>query len=993
MGVLALLLTAPLFLVAAEPEADPKDLPRIPPVEPKDALKTFAVKPGFRLELVAAEPLLRDPIEICFDENGRMFVVEMIDYSELRDAKPHLGRIRRLEDTNGDGVFDRSTVFADDLPWPTGVFCYGGGVYAAATPDIFFLKDTDGDGKADWRQLVFTGFAKDYAPYRTNQLNMQAMLNSFRWGLDNRIHGLTAPNGGEVTSPLHPQAKPVNLRGRDFLFDPRTQAISAEAGGGQYGMSYDDRGRRFTCNNSDHLRVFMYELRYAGRNPYYALPPPLESIAADGPAAEVYRRSPDEPWRVLRTRWRVSGLVPGPIEGGGRASGYFTSATGLMIYRGHAWPEEYVGDAFIADCGSNLIHRKKLRPQGVALLGERPKDEERTEFLTSTDIWFRPVQMANAPDGALYIVDMYREIIEHPWSLPPAIKKHLDLNAGNDRGRVYRVVPENFKQPPLPSLGSATTEALVRTLAHPNAWHRETAARLLYERQDRAQAVPALEDLLKNSTAPLGRLHALYALDGQGALRAEHVLRHLEDADERVREHAVRLAEKFLPEPSPAAPRLQKKLLEMTADPSAHVRYQLAFTLGEFDHPDRIRSLAALARLDAAGRWNQAALLSSAGDGAAALFQILAADPGFTVRPEGQDFLRQLARVLGARNRANEIGQVLDFVERTADQSAAFAVAHAFSEGIQRSRAPVARERLQPVFRQAGLLATNAAAAEPVRVQAIQLLGLTSFAEAGGALLGLLNLEQPQGVQLAALATLGRFSDPQIAPALLDRWPSFTPRLREEALVVLLARPDRALALLQTVAEGKVRLRDLSSNQIMFLMNHRDAKVKQMAIKLFQTASLGKREDVLKEYLPALNLAGNAARGKPIFTERCASCHRLGGEGFVLGPDLVSARNSGKEKMLASIIDPNKEVLPQYVAFEIETRDDESFSGLVINETAANVTLRQAYGKEPVIMRKDIARMRSTGQSIMPEALEANLKPQDLADLLEYLLTAEEPGK
>src|SRR6266487_3889407 len=232
--------------LAGEPQVDPAQLPRVPPTAPEQALSTFRVKPGFRLELVAAEPLVVDPIALCFDENGRLFVVEMRDYSERRPER--LSRVRLLEDTDGDGRFDKSTIYADNLPWASAVFCYGGGVFVGATPDIYFFKDTDGDGVADQKELVFTGVASDYAPYATNQLNVQAMLNSFQWGLDNRIHGASSLNGGKVQSLKPAGAAPLELRGRDFAFDPRTFAITAEAGGGQHGLSFDNAGRKFVCH-------------------------------------------------------------------------------------------------------------------------------------------------------------------------------------------------------------------------------------------------------------------------------------------------------------------------------------------------------------------------------------------------------------------------------------------------------------------------------------------------------------------------------------------------------------------------------------------------------------------------------------------------------------------------------------------------------------------------------------------------------------------------
>ncbi len=245
----------------------------------------------------------------------------------------------------------------------------------------------------------------------------------------------------------------------------------------------------------------MFEDRYIARNPYLAAPSPRVSIAADGPAAEIYRASPVEPWRVLRTRLRVAGKVPGPIEGGGRASGYFTGATGITIYRGDAWPAAWDGLAVMGDACTNLAHRKRLEPNGLETIARRI--DQNAEFVASKDIWFRPVQFANAPDGTLYIADMYREVIEHPLSLPPAIKRHLDLTSGRDRGRIYRVVPDGFAQRPLPQLGAASTPDLVATLAHANGWHRETAARLLYQRRDQ-EATPALETLAVTSPAPRG---------------------------------------------------------------------------------------------------------------------------------------------------------------------------------------------------------------------------------------------------------------------------------------------------------------------------------------------------------------------------------------------------------------------------------------------------------------------------------------------------------
>src|SRR5437867_7527728 len=463
VALVLLVLLAPLrwsSMLAAEPRVvDPKALPKFPPVAARDALNTFRLKAGFRLELVAAEPLVTEPIALAFDEDGRLFVVEMSDFPE--SDKQHHGQVKRLEDTDGDGRFDKSTVFADGLRWPSAVHCYGGGVFVGAVPDLFFYKDTNDDGVADEKRVVLTGWGN-----RAGALDAEGVFGSLAWGLDNQIHGLVNRFAGVITNPNNPAAKPVTLGG-NFAFDPRTMTLVVEAGEGQYGMGFNDDGRQFLSRQHRHIMTHLYDRRYADRNPYYTMPDPTVDIAVDGPKAALYRISPEEPWRVLRTRWRVEGLENG-IEAGGRASGYFSAACGLTIYRGNAWPREYVGDAFVADPAENIVHHKKVVHLGPTARAERPADERTVEFLASKDTWFRPVQIANAPDGTLYIADMYRQTIEAPVTIPEAILKHLDPYKGDDMGRIYRVVPEGFKQPPRPRLSHASLTELVATLEHPN---------------------------------------------------------------------------------------------------------------------------------------------------------------------------------------------------------------------------------------------------------------------------------------------------------------------------------------------------------------------------------------------------------------------------------------------------------------------------------------------------------------------------------------------
>src|SRR5713226_9573454 len=414
------------------------ELPRIAPKEPKDALATFRLAPGFQIELAASEPAIRSPVAVDFDEDGRMYVAEFPEYNQHGNPDfKERGAIKLLEDTRGTGVYDKVTVFADNIDSPVALACWDGGLFVGSVPHIYFLKDTRGTGKADVRKIIYTGFARDKAG--------ESMLNSFRWGLDNRFHVSTSGAGGSVKLAEAKDAQVFNVRGHGFLFDPRSLQFELVAGSAQHGMSMDDWGRKFTCDNSNPCHVLMYDGRYLLKNPYVQAPPPLLNIHGGQQANYLKRISPNEPWRIVRTRLRLKGEVPGPTETG-EVSGHFTGTTGVTVYRGNAFPPEQRGTLFVGEVANNLVYHAKLEPKGVGLLASRV--EQDVEFLASTDNWFRPAQFANAPDGTLYVIDHYREIIETIESIPPVILKHLHIESGVNHGRIWRIVPDGFKRPP-----------------------------------------------------------------------------------------------------------------------------------------------------------------------------------------------------------------------------------------------------------------------------------------------------------------------------------------------------------------------------------------------------------------------------------------------------------------------------------------------------------------------------------------------------------------
>ncbi|MBP7142784.1 MAG: c-type cytochrome [Opitutaceae bacterium] len=982
----------PMLAAAAEPVASPDasvDLPRFPPVPVERAVNTWKVREGFGIQMAACEPQVRDPIAICFDENGRMFVCEMIDYPENREVTPHLGRISLLEDRDGDGFYETSRVFADNLAWPTGLIWAGGGLFVASTPDILRFEDRDGDGRAEIRETAFTGFGEGIA-----RLNVQALLNSFQWGPDNRVHLLSGTgNRGRISSPRRPDLPAQELGGRDFWFDPRTYEFGFEEGGAQYGMGFDNEGRKYASSNSDHLQYWVYDDRYAHRNPFRDMPHARRSIAADGGAAEVFRISPDEPWRIVRTRWRIGGVVKGTIEGGGRVSGYFTGATGTIVYRGDAYGAAFLDNTFTGDAGGQLIHRKIITDSGVSREGRRPADELNREFAASTDTWVRVVGFANAPDGTLHVCDMYREVIEHPWSIPESIKRHLDLNSGNDRGRIYRIVPvdKSWHRRSSVSLGGASTGELVETLAHPNGWHRDTAARLLCERQD-ATAIPLLRKLVGTGNSPFATLHALGVLATLGGLDEGALLSAMENGDASVRERGIRLLETWI-ETHAASMDLIRAVAGRVADERVRVRFQLAFSLPALlertgvPGAEILRSAyIRLAEREAGDEWIGPALLSGA---PAVVTGVLL--PYFLERetrsPAPEEFVADLIEMRAAMKPAEGYSGLIDRLSRPGVPARWLL---ALGAGVRRAgltfEAIDTRRRLATLFVNAATAATDARAGLETRMRAVELLSVAGDAVSLPALASILSKGQPEALQLSAISVLaGKPPGADVMDALLSGWRSYSTAARHAVIAACLPREDRASRLLAAIDAKVVPLSDLTAADVESLTHHASPRVRGRGLIVLSSLIPPSRSEVQKRLFPAVAMGGDAGRGREIFQGRCLPCHRAEGKGFLIGPDMVTVKSRGREGLLTSIVDPNREVAPQYISYEVATRDGNAYNGIITQDDATGLSLKIMGGVEIRMLRSDVKGTTSSGRSLMPEGLEAGLSVSDMADLLTYI--------
>ena len=959
----------------------------VPAKEPSAALATFEVVDGFHVELVAAEPLVTDPVACAFDAFGQLYVTEMRDYPyQPREGDKPIGRVRLLVDGDGDGRFDRSHVFADELLWPSGIAPWMGGVFVAAAPDIWYMRDTDGDGRADVRRKVYTGFGRQGEQY---------MLNNLIWGIDHWIYGATAGNGGAVRPADDGPAAPVSVDGRDFRFDPVTGEFESTSSTFQFGNTFDDWYNRFVCNQGMPARHVVLPGHYLARNAHLRDRDEVNALAEGW--TRVYKISPIEAWRRIRRSRRIAaGRSP---HTPGVSHDFLTAGAGVTVYRGDAYPNEYRGNIFIGATTGNLVHRRILEPDGATFRSARR--EKNTEFLRSTDNWFRPVNLANAPDGCLYVLDMSREFVESVH-LSTRVVKHLDLTSGRDRGRIYRIAPESFEAPPRPRLGAAAVTQLVAELESANGWRRETAHRLIYERQDRS-AIEPLRRLIVESVSPLARLHALWSLEGLGALRATDIAAGLADVAAGVREHSVRLAESRLDD----SEELFEGVLALVGDDSARVRLQVALSLGESENTRSIDGLFRVARRDAGDGWIRTAVLSSSVDRADVLFDRLLEDRAFVTSEAAAELLGPLARMIGAARESEAAGKALDAIATCDTLPAGPALRESLvielAEGLREKglseltalpgMSPVAAGMVADLLDGAREGASDENAEIARRLRAIRLLRHAGSERVGGILSSMLGSGAPVEVQLAAVDALAGFDMADVAASLLDRWSRCLPALRRKVVRELLSRETWTLPLLRAIEEGAVPVSAIEPARRSMLVEHRDVSIRTLANALFARAVPGPREEVIDRYRPSVALPADRDRGEKVHARECAVCHRLGTTVHPLGPNLLLSSQRDRETLLINILDPNRFVDPQYVQYLVVENSGRVYTGLVAAENARSVTLRRGENDEVTILKKDIRELRGTGTSMMPEGLESRITKQEMADLIDFLIEAQyDPG-
>lgn len=935
------------------------------PLAPDQALAAFSVDPGIKIELVAAEPLVTDPVALCFDHARRAYVAEMGDYP----LGPTKGRIRRLVDTNGDGVFDQATTFCDGLSYPNTVMAWRDGLLVCSAPDLLYLKDTDGDGVADVREVVFTGFLPGNPQHRFNGLTL---------GVDNWIYGADGQSATGIRPGNQPKAWPWALNGRDFRFTPDYRKFEVLADSGQFGQTFDVWGHRFVNDNSNHIRFPVLASKYLLRNRHYRPARVTDEIAVEGTPARVYPKS-----------------KIGPRFNDPEVAGYFTSACSPFIYLGKLFPPDFFGQAFACEPVHNLVHRDRLVTNGVSFVARSVTPGK--EFLASTDSWFRPVNLVNGPDDAIYVVDMYRAVIEHPQWIPLDVQKHIDVRAGHDRGRIYRVAPAEGRTAKPIDLTRATTAELVAVLDAGTRWEHDTARRLLLERADpaslpllRHRAVTPAQGTAQGVADP-ARLAAVWLVNALEGPNIDVIQTCLKDASSApIRAVGLQLAEPLLRKNESVT----TLALALAHDAELRVRFQAALSLGELPMATKVPALAAIADRDSADSWVRSAVMSSLSEAAVPFLSYLQTrQSSFFAKPAAVIWMCDLSRMVASRGEATETAEWLAALAGPPDPWRIAALA-AFVRRVHEGGSSFARLLTSGPTRDALLawhsplasLAMQADAPVEARVDALDLLTHWPERRPLPRVEELLRYEVPAALQRAALRFLLTQADVPTVQKMVDQWSTWPLGQRRELADALLKRRELTQLLLDALESKRIPATEIEPALRDRLKQDPRPELAQRANLVFASTTSQERNRRIQAASEAVaRLRGDPERGQKLYQTHCAQCHRLHGQGIAVGPDLASVTQRPTESLLLDILDPNRAVESRYLNYVVLTKQGQVMNGMIVNESPTHIVLRRAEGQESTVARQQIEALRSTGQSLMPDDLDQSLDAQALADLVNLL--------
>jgi len=840
-------------------------------LSPEESLKHIQLDGPYEVQLVAAEPLVLDPVECTWDEKGRMFVADMRDYplGPPKAGDPWLSRIQMLTDDDGDGRMDKAVTFADHLDNVQGLLPYNGGLIATTRTQILFLKDTNDDSIADEIKPLIKGF---------NPRHSQLQVSAPRWGPDGCVHfnnGLDAKeiygifdaedgrskmaDGASTAAPNSHVPASISVSGANFKWDPRTGVITPTGGKGQYGGAFDDWGHHFYCSNRNPVMFTVMRYEAMLRNPHAGITQNYEDIAPAGAETRVY------PLKITHTTADAH-------------AGTNTACSGLGVYRGQLMPE-LKNNVFVPDPTGQLITRYQIKPNGASLKATRVGD--RTEFFRSSDEWCRPVNFTTGPDGAIYICDIYRRWIDHARFFPEAFVKSHDMRQGENEGRIWRVVPKGTKQLIVTKPG--------RYHAIPEVGWGDAPA----EHDDR-------KTLQRASTMTDGKELA--------AILTQH-------ADD---------------------PWMTKMVTASASRQMGHVLNLLGDSYFSTFSENRVNTL----RILAAG-----ALADDQPDDVKAALSLLKKEPGKLVwwKPALLQGLAKLPK--GHEEAAKEIAALLLKID----------------DIIADPKAPLDQ-----------------------RLAVLPLLAQRKWDAVKPIVKNLLASNQPAELTAAAMALLKKFSIVSTAPLIYELLPKASPSLKGQLVAMLASNATTALDLFKRMERGEfpTALVDIETR---WRWQRGTGELRDLAVKLFGQPSQD-RAAVIASYMDCITKLGDAAKGKAVFASVCIACHKVGDLGMEVGPSLSDVKVKPPEALLSDILDPNRMFEARWSAYQIDTQDGRSLSGLITAETSDAVVLTMMGGLKETIQRSAIKELKSLDRSLMPPGLEAGITKEQMSDLLAFLL-------
>lgn len=946
------------------------------PVTPKESLKWLEMEAGYRVDLVAAEPQIVDPVSMRIDRLGRMWVVEMGDYPN-KDNEPK-GRIVVLQDSDEDNYYETSTVFADKLLFATGVQPWQDGAIVTVEGQLLMLRDTDGDLRADKTEVWLDGFATG---------NPQLRANHPILGADGWLYIASGLRGGKISATLpfkEASGEPLDLTGCDLRVHILTGQIESIAGPTQFGLSFDRFGRRYGCSNRNPCFEIISERAEISLSPLSGLASSLHDVSPSNSLSSV---------RPLFDSWTTSNLH----------AGQFTAACGLLVSHSSHFNSSLYATVLTCEPTGSLVQRRSiLRQDGLLLVAP---ESSQSEWLASRDPWFRPVDAYEGPNGDIYIVDMYRAVIEHPEWVPAELKNRPDQRLGDSYGRIYRVTRKERTEVDYPKGWNSSTH-LTESLTSPDTWRRNVAAQSVLEvaaMGDKEAYTATLRGICRDSNLPVGSiasacslLSALNALDEE---TAESLFLH-PSAD--LRSMVWKALSQSSSSASPKWSALAMKTLG--AEEASVVEKQSAAWFiaaqsndvnpgGETARWGQLLSVSTKALLahnehphlwmavTAACRNNLLQLLThyrmEAGasrnsfNGVAREYLVRLAtravqivSPGFSLH----EYANSIA--VNAGGKPSDSVQACNFaILEGIARSGKLAVEH--NSPLEKLAIQFASKSQDPVNQRSSVVILASSRSEVARAQALRCLDSSDF-----------------NIVKVAISTCSVHDTPEFTKWLLERFPSALPGIRQEIFSAIRNNPKRLSSMVSLLESGKLSTKVFDASQIQALSAIRGNDIAARLAKVLSSSANTNRQRVVEEYLTqfaTMPVGKSEHRGKSIFAKHCATCHRLDNVGTLVGPDISDSREQSYEKLLISILDPNRSIDSNFFRYMVRTDEGMVFEGLLKDANVQTISLQGQNGALTIVRRSEIEELKSSGTSLMPEGIESQISPGEMAELLWYI--------